>query len=314
MRISDWSSDVCSSDLTYDQIDETYPRNSLPLFLKGTLIYARQDIRNYAFFGNGEYDILPALTFKAGVRYTNSRNNADNCTGDIGDGSAAAYVNFLASLSGKPFVPIGSSGPLNQRCASLNAAGLPSVLPTLRTLSEDNVSWRAGLDFRLAPETLLYANISKGYKGGTFPVQGAVIEQQYRPVTQESVLAYEIGLKTDLFDGRAHLNLAAFYYDYKDKQVIGRALFPPFGPQGVLVNVPKSRIFGIDTDLTVRPTRDLTLTGAVTYLDTRIREYTGYDGVPTIVDFAGSDLPFAPRWNYSRSEEHTSELQSLMRI
>src|SRR3546814_20018350 len=69
-----------------------------------------------------------------------------------------------------------SSGPLNQRCASLNAAGLPSVLPTLRTLSEDNVSWRAGLDFRLAPETLLYANISKGYKGGTFPVQGAVIE------------------------------------------------------------------------------------------------------------------------------------------
>src|SRR3546814_11278271 len=109
--------------------------------------------------------------------------SSDVCSSDL------AYVNFLASLSGKPFVPIGSSGPLNQRCASLNAAGLPSVLPTLRTLSEDNVSWRAGLDFRLAPETLLYANISKGYKGGTFPVQGAVIEQQYRPVTQESVLA-----------------------------------------------------------------------------------------------------------------------------
>src|SRR3546814_9615167 len=100
--------------------------------------------------------------------------SSDVCSSDL------AYVNFLASLSGKPFVPIGSSGPLNQRCASLNAAGLPSVLPTLRTLSEDNVSWRAGLDFRLAPETLLYANISKGYKGGTFPVQGAVIEQQYR--------------------------------------------------------------------------------------------------------------------------------------
>src|SRR3546814_10269213 len=95
------------------------------------------------------------------------------------------------------------------------------------------------------------------YKGGTFPVQGAVIEQQYTPVTQESVLAYEIVLKTDLFDGRAHLNLAAFYYDYKDKQVIGRALFPPFGPQGVLVNVPKSRIFCIDTAVTVRPTREI---------------------------------------------------------
>src|SRR3546814_1796376 len=122
---------------------------------------------------------MPALTFKAGVRYTNSRNDADNCTGDIGDRSASAYVNFLASLSGKPFVPIGSSGPLNQRCASLNAAGLPSVLPTLRTLSEDNVSWRAGLDFRLAPETLLYANISKVYKGVTLPFQAAVFEHQH---------------------------------------------------------------------------------------------------------------------------------------
>src|SRR3546814_15291522 len=53
---------------TYDQIDETYPKNSVALFFKGTSIYARQDIRNYAFFGNGEYAILPALTFKAGVR------------------------------------------------------------------------------------------------------------------------------------------------------------------------------------------------------------------------------------------------------
>src|SRR3546814_15703751 len=75
---------------TYDQIDETYPKNSVALFLKGTSIYARQDIRNYAFFGNGEYDILPALPSKAGVRYTNSRNTAHTLREDIGDGSAAA--------------------------------------------------------------------------------------------------------------------------------------------------------------------------------------------------------------------------------
>src|SRR3546814_21177563 len=110
--------------------------------------------------------------------------SSDVCSSDL------AYVNFLASLSGKPFVPIGSSGPLNQRCASLNAAGLPSVLPTLRTLSEDNVQWRAGLDFRLAPDTPLYANISHVYKCGTFPVQGAVIEQEHKPETPESVLPY----------------------------------------------------------------------------------------------------------------------------
>jgi iron complex outermembrane recepter protein len=44
------------------------------------------------------------------------------------------------------------------------------------------------------------------------------------------VLAYEAGIKVGLFDQHAQLNAAAFYYDYKDKQLRGAVLDPTFGP------------------------------------------------------------------------------------
>ena len=34
----------------------------------------------------------------------------------------------------------------------------------------------------------------------------------------ESLLAYEVGFKSTLMDGRARLNGAAYYYDYDDYQ------------------------------------------------------------------------------------------------
>jgi outer membrane receptor protein involved in Fe transport len=283
---------------TYDLQEESFTQNSVAVAILGADQFTRQDIRNYAFFGSGEYDITPDLTAKAGIRYTDAQNNAALCAADGGDGSVATYFNYLGRVTGQPFTPVGFTGPIDQRCASLNERGVPALVPTQQTLSEDNVSWRVGLDYRLTPETLLYATISKGYKAGSFPVLGATITAQFRPVTQESVMAYEVGAKTDLFDRGAHLNLAAFYYDYKDKQVDGRGLFPPFGPQSILVNVPKSRAFGLDGDLSVRPMKDLTLNAEVTYLNTRILDYSGYNSIPAVVDFAGAKLPFAPEWNY----------------
>src|SRR6185437_12475943 len=47
-----------------------------------------------------------------------------------------------------------------------------------------------------------------------------------------------------------------------------------------------------------------TVTAAVTYLDTRILEYTGYNSIPAIVNFAGAKLPFAPKLNYRFDVEY----------
>ena len=71
---------------------------------------------------------------------------------------------------------------------------------------------------------LSYANVSKGYKSGSIPAVNSSTSAQIEPVTQESVLAYEVGFKSTLLDDRMRLNGAAFYYDYEDKQLRGRIL------------------------------------------------------------------------------------------
>jgi outer membrane receptor protein involved in Fe transport len=70
------------------------------------------------------------------------------------------------------------------------------------SLNQGNVSWKAGVNWEVAPHKLLYATISKGYKNGVFITTGATFAAQLAPATQESVLAYEAGFKLSLLTAR----------------------------------------------------------------------------------------------------------------
>ena len=78
------------------------------------------------------------------------------------------------------------------------------------TLDEDSLSWRFGANWAVQPDFLLYANISKGYKAGAVPVLAAATVAQFQLVPQESLLAYEAGVKASLFDGSTQVNSLAF--------------------------------------------------------------------------------------------------------
>ncbi len=263
-----------------------------------------QNIRNMAAFGNIEYELSDRITLKAGTRYTDYRNRAETCGYDAGDGNINATWNFLGSLSGRSFTPLSNAVPINQRCFSLNASGVPSLVPFEGELKQDNVSWRVGVDFRPTDDMLVYANLSRGYKAGSFPILAAATTSQFAPVVQEAVTAYEVGFRSPLLDRALQLNAAAFYYDYKDKQVLSKVLDPVFGPLDALVNVPKSRVLGAEAELGFRPIDGLSLNANLTYLDTKITEYTGFNVLGNLVDAAGAPLPFASKWNYSLDGEY----------
>src|SRR3546814_6751330 len=72
--------------------------------------------------------------------------------------------------------------------------------PIVQRLSEDNISWRAGIDYRASDDVLVYANVSRGYKAGSFPSLAAASYISLQPVVQEEVTAYEAGLKATLAD------------------------------------------------------------------------------------------------------------------
>ncbi len=51
------------------------------------------------------------------------------------------------------------------------------------------------------------------------PIDPANIARQNAPVKQELLTAYELGLKSTAAGRTLQTNLAAFYYDYKHKQI-----------------------------------------------------------------------------------------------
>lgn len=98
--------------------------------------------------------------------------------------------------------------------------------------------------------------------------------------------AYEIGVKSDLFDHRVRANVAAFINDYKNLQ----RTVSTFVGQNVIQTIDNSadaRIQGVELDLTMSPTPGLEFIAGVGYLDAHYTEVRGDlngDGVVNNVD------------------------------
>jgi outer membrane receptor protein involved in Fe transport len=241
-------------------------------------------VKTSAMFARAELSVSEQLMLEAAVRYNADRRTFDNCGIAVSDHFARFWNIFRqgappATQVGDCYVVDGAFQPVDNVHGELN---------------EDSVSWRVGFN-RTAPSGLLfYANVSQGYKAGAVPVLAASTVAQFRPVQQESLLAYEVGVKSSLFDRRAQLSAATFHYDYEDKQLRGATLDTTFGPLEALVSIPKSHVDGVEAQLVVHPTERLTLDTSATYVKTEIDEFVGFDARANFGDQAGTPFPFSP--------------------
>jgi len=283
--------------------------NMTDTFFQSAAYYSYQEMENYSAFSNVDFDVSERLTLKAGVRYTEADRANRACTVDPGDASLSGYFAALSGLlrffSGMPPSPatIPSGG-----CIVLDQTTLLPIEEFDDELNEDNVSWRAGLDFRPSDSSLVYFNVAKGYKAGSFGAIAASTTRQYEPVTQESVLDYELGFKAELLDRTMSLTGAAFYYDYKDKQLRSKLIDVTFGILDALVNVPKSSVTGAELALAWRPVPQMDLSAAATYLDAQVDEYIGVNSQGSAADFAGAEVPYTPEWQLAASADYSWSL------
>lgn len=262
--------------------------------------------RDYAFFANAEYDATVNLTLQAGARYTNNLTRANICNYDLGDGRINQLLENLGTLlSGKP---VTSLAPDN--CVSLDFKYTPGSAYR-DTLEQGNVSWRIGPQYRIGRNLMMYLNVSRGYKAGSFPTISASSWRQLTPVTQESVTAYEAGIKSSLPDQQITLEAAAFYYDYRDKQIEGKVLDPAFGVLNRLVNVPRSKLYGAEFKAVLRPARNAQVTAALTYVGSRVTTYMGADALGQTRDFAGDRIPYAPEFQGRLGADYKWQLASM---
>jgi outer membrane receptor protein involved in Fe transport len=270
---------------------------------------ANQNMKNYAAFANAEYEI-GKITVKGGVRYTKSDRTANSCfLGVAGENSNLPFAplytffaNLLRSQAGLSPITVTPAQTLG--CLTIDNTGLLGKAPTylpgefVGVLNQDNVSFRAGVDYKPRPGLLFYANIAKGYKAGSFPSVAASTTQQSLPVTQESLMSYEAGVKASLIGRTLQANASIFYYDYRNRQIRSKIADPNFGLLDALVNVPKSDVKGAEIELTANPGGGFSAYGNFTYIDAEVKTYTGINPETGAVgqNFAGAKLPYTPKF------------------
>jgi outer membrane receptor protein involved in Fe transport len=308
-----WIIGVNYEKVKSSEADITSPFLASPAYLTGGSLFSPLPLESFTFtpinnvksetasiFANADYHLLDKLVFHAGARYTKSDQNIAACA--QGSLPFATYINIaaaqLASAFGGP-APAPVSGG---ECITLGPP--PNFQPGLQhnRLKEDNIPWRVGVDWTPFEHQLLYATISRGYKAGASPSLGATSYIQVIPVTQESIIAYELGAKLSLLDRSLQLNAAVFHYDYTNKQTLGTIPDPIFGGLQALVNIPKSAEDGAELSVVWRPAGGLTLNGTATYLDSRVTShflnYSSYILSPTdTIDFKGEPFPYTPKWS-----------------
>ncbi|WP_374410485.1 TonB-dependent receptor [Novosphingobium colocasiae] len=309
-----------NSKINEDQL-QSYANNTSAInsgiFQNGIKVH--NAIENIAAFANVEVEITPGLTAKAGARYTDSKIKNTACGTDAGDGNIANIFNFLGDLFNDNFNPDGSRKNPDLftyiqpgDCFTHNYDLIPGEV-FHDTLKQHNTSWRVGVDYKVTDDVLLYGNVSKGYKAGSYPTASPASYVGLQPVTQESVLAYEVGAKSELLERHLIVNAAGFIYEYRDKQVQGSIADPVWGLLPQLRNIPKSRVKGAEIDVTAVPFRGLTLTGSATYLKSEITKVSPleYDVVGNQGTILGSELPLTPEWSYALGGEYTFDVGSV---
>ena len=136
----------------------------------------------------------------------------------------------------------------------------------------NKVTGRLVVEKDIDDNTMLFGSFTRGYKPGgsnlTYGREDTIAQIVVLPTfTEEIVDAYEIGLKTDLADGRIRLNTAAFFYNYEGLQY--QATDPEVFEGGV-GNIPESEIYGAELELSAFLSDSVILDLRASWLNTEI--------------------------------------------
>lgn len=227
-----------------------------------------------ALFGQATYNLTPDLSVTAGLRYSHEKK------------SIASMAGLDLGIGGLPlFPPYPGPNPLPP--AFLASKSFNSLTP------------KFGIQYQADPDTMLYATYSQGFKSGGFDT-GVVRPTAFKP---EKLTDYEVGIKTTKFDHRLRLNLAGYYYDYKDLQVTQVV--------GVTVqtgNAATARNYGIEAEVTWLPVDRLQINLSGAWTHARYQKYFGSDPARPLlasVDFSGNTLTNAPDWQGILGAQYT---------
>ncbi|GAA5054584.1 hypothetical protein GCM10023208_17570 [Erythrobacter westpacificensis] len=164
-----------------------------------------------------------------------------------------------------PYGPFGAMGP--------QALLINTPTQIVRSSGDDEITWRAALEYDVTPDNLVYASFETGFRAGGFNLTFG--QEEYDP---EYIDAYTIGSKNSFFDNRLQLNFEAFYWDYSGQQLAALGVDDRGNNSFYTRNVGQSSIKGAEIDFQALLTETTLLRGGVQYLDATYDSFV-YDQV-----------------------------------
>jgi iron complex outermembrane receptor protein len=134
-----------------------------------------------------------------------------------------------------------------------------------KTQKFSKFTYRITLDHHFNDDIMGYVSHNTGFKSGGYNLLDA--GGRFEP---EVLYATEAGLKTQLFDRRLRLNLAAFHYVDKNVQL----LLTTVGGT-VVTNAAAAEINGGEVEFELVPVSDLSITGGISVLHGRYTDFPG---------------------------------------
>lgn len=226
------------------------------------------ETRQFALFGEGTLSVTDRFSLTAGLRYYDYKDDKEQ----IFDGL------FGAGSDGRP-----QSAP--------------------GTTEADGVAPRFIASYKVTDDTVVNAQVSKGFRLGGIndplnvtlcTAQDLVVFGGRDGFKDETAWNYEIGTKSKLFGGRGWFNLAAFYVDVRDLQVVVTA---GSCSSRLVFSVPKARSVGGEVEFSLAPSDRFDFAISAAYNDSELRS-TVVDGTGAIVSGieSGARLPSVPRF------------------
>lgn len=232
------------------------------------------DQDSWAIFNQNDIDLSSALTLTIGLRYSYEKK--------------AARIARLA----------GANCDLDTQTCDFTTLGA--------LIDEDSwhsLSPKVSLQWQPVQNILLYGTYSQATRSGGYNLRRTSPLDPGK-FDQERLTAFEIGGKSDLFDGRLRANFSLFHNNVKDIQ---RDVVVPAGPLGgvgiiqVIANAADVDLYGAELELQYSPDEHwlFNLNGGYTgsqYKNVRL-DLNG-DGIINDVD-KGLELPRLAPWSYS---------------
>ncbi len=195
--------------------------------------------------------------------------------------------------------PFHTGGPANER----------------RKTSFDKLQPKVTLRYQAADNINVFGSYSEGFRSGQFNQTGtaaaavaAGVDGVFDVVGQEETRAFEIGLKAQLMNGLANLNLALF-----STEVDGQQYFLFFAPTSsqVLAGIDRVDLFGGEAELSAVVTDGLEVYVAYGFINSEIKEYAVNSA------FVGNKAPYVPRDTINLGFQYgtpiTDEIQLVLR-